>query len=348
MSATALTLLVLISSGDGGRDASGPVATSMARAVREAVGGDAQVIIRETAKAPSDDDAIALGRELHANAVIELLWKDLEHRRATLHFHAEPGPARWTDREVGFDATDADAERGRMIGFALASMLPERANAAPSAAPAAAAPVPAPTTPATPSAAPASSRRDSEESAGDGERHGARSEAPPESPGEVLRWVGSVDLAASGSLGGDATGLGAVLAGRWDFAPALSARLAGAVRGGEVGAADASSTIWSGAAGLVWRALPATTTRSLGLAVRADALAIEYRLSRASSHATLWLPGADLAVEASWMLARPVALFAAVGAEAAFGATDVFLFSNRVTTIPPVRGLGEAGIRAHF
>src|ERR1700736_5156165 len=107
MSTAALTLLVLIASGDGGRDASGPVATSMARAVREALGADAQVIIREAARVPSDDDAIALGRELHANAVIELLWKDPEHRRATLHFHADPGAARWTDREVGSDATDA-------------------------------------------------------------------------------------------------------------------------------------------------------------------------------------------------------------------------------------------------
>src|SRR5438105_1789744 len=129
MSAAALTLLVLVASGDGGRDAGGLVATSMARAVREALGEGAQVIVREAPRLPSDDDAIALARELQAGAVIELVWRDPEHRRATLHFHADGGASRWTDREVGFDATDADAERGRMIGFALASMLPERANA---------------------------------------------------------------------------------------------------------------------------------------------------------------------------------------------------------------------------
>jgi hypothetical protein len=332
MSGAALTLLVLIASGDGGRDATGPVATSMARAVKEAVGGDAQVVIREVPKVPSDDDAIALARELHAGAVIELLWKDPEHRRATLHFHAEPGASRWTDREVGFDATDADAERGRMIGFAIASMLPEHAVAA------AAPPPPTPPPPAPPPP-PEPSRRDADDAHGEG---------PPEPPGEVLRWLGALDLAAAGSLGGDATGLGGVLSARWDFAPSFSARVAGGVRGGQVDAAGASSTIWSGAAGLVWRAVPATTTRSLGLAVRLDVLAMQVRLGRDASHATLWLPGADLAVEGSWMLARPIALFAAVGAEAAFGATDVFLFSRRVTTIPPIRALGEAGIRAHF
>jgi hypothetical protein len=335
MSAAAITLLVLIASGDGGRDASGPVASSMARAVREALGADAQVIIREAPRVPSDDDAIALARELQAGAVIELLWKDPEHRRATLHFHAEPGASRWTDREVGFDATDADAERGRMIGFALASMLPERASAMPAPAPPPASPPPTPPPP--------PSRRDPDQRESE-----ARSERPPEPPGETLRWLGSVDLAAAGSLGGDATALGGALATRWDFAPALSARLAGGVRAGEVGAAGASSTIWSGALGLVWRALPATTTRSFGVALRADALALQYRLSRASSHATLWLPGADLALEASWMFARPLALVAAVGGEVAFGATEVFLFSNQVTTISPVRGLGEAGIRVHF
>ncbi|MEA2753139.1 MAG: hypothetical protein QOI41_7282 [Myxococcales bacterium] len=335
MSTAALTLLVLIASGDGGRDASGPVATSMARAVREALGGEAQVIVREAVKVPSDDDAIALGRELHADAVIELLWKDPEHRRATLHFHAEPGASRWTDREVGFDATDADAERGRMIGFALASMLPERAGGAVT-------PAPAPAAPPAPVALPP--RRERDEIDG-GE---AREEGPPERPGEVLRWFGSVDLAAEGSLGGDATGIGAALSARWDFARSFSARVGGAMRAGDVGAAGASSTIYSGALGLVWRMLPATTTRSLGLAVRADALATNVRLRRASSHATLWLPGADLALEASWMFGKPLALFAAVGAELAFGAPDVFLFSQQVTTIPAVRALGEAGIRVHF
>ncbi|MDB5212601.1 MAG: hypothetical protein JWO86_528 [Myxococcaceae bacterium] len=335
MSTAALTLLVLIASGDGGRDASGPVATSMARAVREALGADAQVIIRETARVPSDDEAIALGRELRASAVIELLWKDPEHRRATLHFHADPGASRWTDREVGFDATDADAERGRMIGFALASMLPERAASQATVAPAPAAPPPMPPLP---------PRREP----GEIEDADERSERPPARPGEVLRWFGAVDLAAAGSLGGDATGIGAALSARWDFAPTFSARVGGAVRAGDVGAADASSTIYSGALGLVWRALPATTTRTFGLALRADVLAMQVRLERASSHATLWLPGADLAVEASWMFAKPLALFAAVGGEVAFGAPDVLLFSNRVTTIPPFRGLGEAGIRVHF
>ncbi len=316
MSTAALTLLVLIASGD----ANGPVVTSLARAMREALGPEAEVTIREVPHVPSDDDAIALGHELHANAVIELIWKDTEHRRATLHFHAEPASSRWTDREVGFDAKDADAERGRMIGFALASMLPERQESLP--------PPPLLVPPPIPNDEP---------------------EPPAPAPkGEVLHWFGAVDVAASGSLGGDASGIGGALALRWDFAPKLSLRVAGGLRSGSVTAADADSLIFDAGAGLVWRAVRATSTSGFGVAVRADALAIQYRLSRDTSHATLWLPGADLALEGSFLFAERMALFAAIGGEVAFGATDVFLHSEQVTTISPLRGIAEAGIRVHF
>ena len=316
MSTAALTLLVLIASGD----AQGPVATSLVRAVREALGADAEIVIREVPRLPSDEEAITLARDVRANAVIELIWKDPEHRRATLHFHAEPTSSRWTDREIGFDATDADAERGRMIGFAVASMLPERAELFPPPAPLLVVP------------------------------NGPEERKPlaPAPTGEILRGLGAVDVAAAGCLGGDATGIGGVLAARWDFASTVSLRFAGAIRSGQVTAADASSLIFNGAVGLAWRVVPATTTRSFGIGIRADVLAIRYRLSRSASHATLWLPGADVALEGSWMFAERMALFVAVGGEVAFGATGVFLHSEQVTTISPLRAVGEAGIRVHF
>ena len=57
--------------------------------------------------------------------------------------------------------------------------------------------------------------------------------------------------------------------------------------------------VFTGALGVVWRAVPSTTTRAVGLAVRADVLAMQYRLDRGGSHATLWIPGADLAAATS-------------------------------------------------
>jgi hypothetical protein len=313
--------VILVASGTS----SDPTTTAMARAAREALGGDAAILVREVPQPPADEDALALGHTLGANAVVELLWKDAEHRRATLHVRVDPG-TRWADRDIGFDPLDADAERGRTIGFALASMMPEEARA------------PQPVAPPPPQ--PPDDRL-------------APPPPPPEPPGEPLRWRGAVDAAGDASLGGNATGFGGALSGRWDFAPAFSLRVGVAARAGQVSAADASSLIVSGAVGIVWRMVPATTRRSFGLAARLDVLGIVDEVSRpatdgGASHASLVLPGADLALEASWLFAGRLALFAAVGGEAAFGDTPVFVHSERVATIAPVRGTFELGARVHF
>src|SRR4051794_38411248 len=115
----ALVLLVLVARGE-----EGPATAAMASAVREAVLIDAQIDLREVASVPKDEDAIALARDTHATAVVELVWHDAKHRRVTLHFHSENAP-QWTDRQLSFAATDSDADRGRTMGFALVSMLPE-------------------------------------------------------------------------------------------------------------------------------------------------------------------------------------------------------------------------------
>ena len=143
------------------------------------------------------------------------------------------------------------------------------------------------------------------------------------------------------------------MSGSWDFAPTFSLRVGAAARAGQVDAAGASSLILYGAIGLSWRVLPATTRRSLGVQVRVDFLGIRDQVSRPSTdggaaNASLLLPGADLALEASWLFARPMSVFASVGGEAAFGATPVFVHGERVATIPPVRGIGEVGARVHF
>jgi hypothetical protein len=169
----------------------------------------------------------------------------------------------------------------------------------------------------------------------------------------VLRWHGAIDAAFQGSLGGDATGLGGSLAGRWDFAPTWSLRVGVAARGGQVEAAGASSLIVYGAIGLVWRVLPETTRRGLGLGVRLDVLGIRDQVTRpatdgGATESSLVLPGADLAVEGGWLFARPLSVFATVAGEAAFGATPIFVHGSQVATLSPVRGVGEAGLRVHF
>jgi hypothetical protein len=307
---TALTLLVLIASGEP----SDPSAVAMARAARQALGADTEVIVRPFAPGAGDDEALAIARTVHADAVVALTWREADRRRVTLHVHADPGD-RWIDRDIGFDASDADSERGRTIGFTVASMIPEREGAPPRPSPALA------------DAAP---------------------EAPPAA---AARKRFMVDAAFVGSAGiaGYAGGVGGSLHARWAFAPRFALRVGGSARAGEVHPAEATSIVMSGAIGAAWLALPPTGSRPLGLGLRADFLLLRHAIDRADEGAQArWMPGADLALEGSLRLADSFFLIAAGGGELAFGATDIFVLGRNVAAIPPARVIFEAGFRAEF
>jgi hypothetical protein len=336
VSPAALSLVILVASGSSNE----PATTAMLGAVREALGGNAAVLVREVpperdgasvaepqGSLMTDDEAVALGASLHADAIVELQWRDADHRRALLHVRVRSEP-RWADREVGFDALDAQPERGRMIGFAVASMMPDDLRVPP---------IP-PAPPVQPVLPP------------EGDTPPAPRPVP--TPAKPVRWRGAVDAAVTGSLGGNATGIGGELSGRWDFAPRFSLRLGAGARGGQVASAGASSFVLSGAVGLVWRLVAATDRSGFGLSARVDFLGIRDQVNRPSTdggatQASLVLPGADAALEASWLF-RSFSVFAAVGAEGAFGATPIYVHSQEVATIPPVRGVAELGGRLHF
>jgi hypothetical protein len=61
-----------------------------------------------------------------------------------------------------------------------------------------------------------------------------------------------------------------------------------------------------------------------------------------------WLPGADAALEGSWLFSPNAGFLGSFGAELAFGRTDVTLHQETVTSIPPVRLVLQAGVRATF
>src|ERR1700722_1525830 len=126
----ALTLIILVASGESDD------ATSRAilRATRAALGAQARVEVHETRDPASDSQAMAAEQRSDADAVVELTWTETGHRQATLRVHLARDPAatttgagggRWLDRSVGFQPSDKDAERGRTLGFAVASMIPE-------------------------------------------------------------------------------------------------------------------------------------------------------------------------------------------------------------------------------
>ncbi len=130
--AGAVTLVLLVAAGD----ATNATTRSMARATREALGPNLHLVVRPTNGEPTDGEALRVERSEGADVVVELAWADPKQRQATLRVHlARSG--HWLQRSIGFQPSDAEAERGRTLGFAVASFLPEPAgSAAPEAEPA--------------------------------------------------------------------------------------------------------------------------------------------------------------------------------------------------------------------
>lgn len=116
----AVTLIVLVAAGAAGD----PTTVAMTGATRDALGG-APVEVRETRGAPDDEAALAIETSAHADAIVELRWAP-RHGQATLRLHIAAG-GRWIERVIRFKPSDAYAERGRTLGFEVASMLPEAA-----------------------------------------------------------------------------------------------------------------------------------------------------------------------------------------------------------------------------
>src|SRR5258707_12814606 len=123
-----VTLVILLAAGE----AASPTASAMAQGARDAFAGTVAEV-RETPGAPTDADALAAEGASRPDAVAELVWRDPDHRHATLRVHLRQNH-RWIERSFTFAASDPAPERGRTLGFAVASILPEVAAAAPATA----------------------------------------------------------------------------------------------------------------------------------------------------------------------------------------------------------------------
>jgi hypothetical protein len=316
----AISVVVVLATGDPD-DGSTP---AIEQALHAALGNDVVVVMRSTTAASSGDD--------RASLVGVVSWSDRQ-RRATIHFtNARDG--RSSDREIRFDSADVPAERGRTIGFALASMLPAEAlvrdapkpnaDATAPAAPVIAAPI----VPAQPN------------------------EAPPTLPrpnGMAL----DASAVATSAIAGYGGGLGGVFAFRLPLAGAVGARLALGARGGEVGPAQATSRVISGAVGLTWQPwLDARRRWAAGL--RLDAVLLHHELTHLSDDdpesvpLSRFVPGFDAALEGAFRFADQALVVLAVGSEVAFGKTDIVVRQHEVATLSPVRVFGEMGVRVSF
>jgi hypothetical protein len=331
-----LTVVILVAAGG----ATDPTTYAIERAASQALGRSARVVAHESVGAPSDSEALAASPATTPAAIVEVTWGDGGHRVASLRVHLS-GSERWLDRTIGFGANDADAERARTIGFALASMIPESETAAADAS--------GPPTPAAPAPEPANVPATM--TIADSDR--AAAEASSEARRFALDFfaIGAAGLepgVTSAATGGGGGALEAFVL------PGLSLRFGGAVRAGSMTSAQGTVLTLLGTAGLSVHPWRPTPTRPVAAALRVDYVIQSESVSRESSagmttstHSRA-LSGADVLAEFEWQFASGVELVVGGGVEETFATTYIDLNGARVATLPPLGAVAEAGLRLPF
>jgi hypothetical protein len=312
-----VVLAIIVASGEG----QSPATSAMRVASQEALGGGVSVQVHEATE-PSDQEVSRIEAAASPRAIAVVLWSDAAHEHAHLRVHVARTD-RWVDRTIDFAAADSLSERGRTLGFAITSMLPE----------------------ADPALQPA-------------ETPVVAATAPPEvSPSQpFLRRSIGLGVVGSDGVAGPATGIGG--AADLAYAPTESSAVRLALQLWRGSVASLAATEITGHVGLggSWLPLHPTSTRSWGLGLGGDAL-IEYQ-GVSHVHAaggTEWKskvsPGVDLAIDGRWRIAPSVEIFATAGPEVVFGTVDVVVVSTTATrevTLPVLRAVGEAGLRLRF
>jgi hypothetical protein len=319
----AIRVLVVLAAETAEDDTTVP---ALDRALRASFGGEAAISV-EHARSAGDGVLEEEARSREATLLCVVAWSD-GLRRATLHFY-RPRERRWSDREIRFDPNDAGAERGRTLGFAIASIVPDGAIR------------PADEAPAVPPPSPPPRERPSHPSVGG---PSFSTYARP-----ALELTGNATVAIGGSGGG----FGGGLAARFGLSRAIAVRVGLGARVAELHAAQATSRNYAGSVGIAW-SRPLTAAGRVRVGGRVDACIFAQQVVHLSSDdpapdgRVRVLPGAVAAVEGAWQLADQAALVAAFGPEIAFGGTDVVVRGRQVAELVPVRLFGEAGLRVSF
>jgi hypothetical protein len=307
---SAALVIVLVALGDG----DDPSTRAMTRTTQDVLGQNSVVLIREVPAMPADADAGTLAASAHATAIVELAWTP-DRREARLRVRTSDGA--WTERAVTFQTTDPPAERGRLLAYAVSTMVPPESEP-----PVAAPPQPPPVLDRKP---PPVVR------------------APPAPIVPFFGWIGvAVDRASDARI--ERRSYGASL--RAAYAPAIvGVGITLGARSGAIDAADASATTIRATAGPV---LALRIARYVGLSVSAEVGAAYVRLDRANiAHDARFLPALSFSLETVLGPER-TSVVLGVGLEQMLGGTDAFVDRTYIGALPRTRAVLGIGVRLRF
>jgi hypothetical protein len=311
MSATAV-LAVIVAVGE----AHTPVTEALIGAAKEAVGSAASVHVTEASN-QTDRAVLRVEAALDALAAVSLVWDDDQHLHARTRLHVARSD-RWTNRDIAFEAADKPFERGRALGFTIASMLPE--------------------------------------AGADIEINLPESFIRREMPTAHDLQVTLMGAGRQGPLrfGGAVAGEW-MLTERLAVRAGFTFRQA-TIEGTPTTTFDATESFAALAAGgCFWLLVPTLDSR-LGVGLRADIMGVylnvrdEFR-HQSGSHEYL---GADLVVQGTFRVATAVDLLMGVGAETLFRETDYVIVvpppgkPTPIGSVPAWQVLAEAGMRFRF
>jgi hypothetical protein len=294
-------------------------------------------------------DAETLSRAPDADGVVELSFSS-DGQKAHLHCYV-PREGRWIDREISFGESRGSlrseiSERGRLLGFAVATMYaaePEADAPRPE-------PEPDPTQePETKVAAPPPAAMPTPSVVkANGATAVDRASPRAREPSRAAEFGAII----SSGLGGQAPGIGASAGFRLGLRGPLWGRVFIAGRSGNIPAAQANTRTALLGGGLALALLPRASSFELGL--RADAFASYFDASHLSEDdlepdlRSRWQAGADLIAEAGYRFTVGAGVFLGAGIEGMLGKTEIYTHHNRVAVIPPFRAVAELGFRTYF
>ena len=300
---------------------------SMVSTAVEALGSEDAVVVRESDDT-TDGETLRIERLVRAQTSAQVLWLDAAHTRARARVHVA-ATNRWTERTIEFAVVDTSIERGRALGFAVTSMLPEETLAA--------------------------------------NPYRKRADKRPPQPdlSTAMRLVG----VGSTGLGGTAGGYGASIAAEFFVTQTMAVGFGIAGRQGPVPAVKGSDRLISAAAGVSFWPRGASFWGIFAGGFRVDALLLRHTVydgrpptETTTPQSSKTLPGLDALGQLALHLSSAVDIIGSLGVEVAIGDTGLQVQVPPAAqapppatptyktegTIPALRGVAEVGIRVSF